>query len=110
MERKDLEESLPRLAHIGDLCSNLKVILAIDAEYTYVNPAINLLAISLMSAFNNDLPVIWNTYQGYLKNSKYWLSHDLEMTQRLKVSFGTKIVRGAYLEREKEYSLINKLP
>lgn len=44
------------------------------------------------------------------KRAKYWLEHDLEMMEHLGVSFGAKIVRGAYLEREREYALANNLP
>lgn len=43
--------------------------LAVDAEFTFTNPAINLLTLAMMKVFNPPAmpPVIWNTYQGYLK-------------------------------------------
>lgn len=43
------------------------VVLAVDAEYTYTNPAINLLTLAMMKIFNTPTPIVWNTYQGYLK-------------------------------------------
>lgn len=49
------------------------VVLAVDAEYTYTNPAINLLTLAMMKLFNTPTPIVWNTYQGYLKVRPYLL-------------------------------------
>lgn len=38
-----------------------------DAEYTYVNPALSLVTMAMMKKFNKDSAWIWNTYQCYLK-------------------------------------------
>lgn len=39
----------------------------VDAEYTYMNPALTLVTMALMKKFNKDGAWIWNTYQCYLK-------------------------------------------
>lgn len=39
----------------------------VDAEYTYMNPALTLITMALMKKFNKDGAWIWNTYQCYLK-------------------------------------------
>ena len=41
--------------------------LLVDAEYVSLNPGISLLAIALMLTTNQHQPVVWNTYQCYLK-------------------------------------------
>lgn len=52
---------------LGEESKRKNVILAVDAEYTYTNNAISLVTLALKVTFNDGLPIIWNTYQGYLK-------------------------------------------
>lgn len=44
-----------------------KVRVLVDAEYTYMNPALTLVTMAMMKKFNKDGAWIWNTYQCYLK-------------------------------------------
>lgn len=44
-----------------------KVRVLVDAEYTYMNPALSLVTMAMMKKFNKDGTWIWNTYQCYLK-------------------------------------------
>lgn len=44
-----------------------KVRVLVDAEYTYINPALSLVTMAMMKKFNKDGAWIWNTYQCYLK-------------------------------------------
>ena len=44
-----------------------KVRILVDAEYTYMNPALSLVTMAMMKKFNKDGAWIWNTYQCYLK-------------------------------------------
>lgn len=39
----------------------------VDAEYTYLNPCLNLLALAMMLHCNGSEPLVTNTYQNYLK-------------------------------------------
>ncbi|KAK8404912.1 hypothetical protein O3P69_001486 [Scylla paramamosain] len=103
---------LPRLHQLGAACRDDGVVLAVDAEWTYTNPAINLMTLALMHIFNRGeageivRPVIWNTYQGYLKAAVENLQEDLAVASLLgsDVSFGAKLVRGAYMERERAWA------
>ena len=44
-----------------------KIRLLVDGEYTYMNPGISAVALSMMAAFNRKNAVVCNTYQCYLK-------------------------------------------
>lgn len=46
-----------------------KVRVLVDAEYTYMNPALSAVTMAMMKKFNRDSAWIWNTYQCYLKVS-----------------------------------------
>jgi hypothetical protein len=41
----------------------------VDAEYSYVNPGCSLVALAMMAVFNQNRPVVANTYQCYFKVS-----------------------------------------
>ncbi|XP_071526703.1 hydroxyproline dehydrogenase-like isoform X2 [Panulirus ornatus] len=99
----DFIDCFQRLYKLGKRCVEQGVVLAVDAEYTYTNPAINLVTLAMMKVFNTPTPIIWNTYQGYLKAGRENLEHDLAVVRALGsgVGFGAKLVRGAYLEKER---------
>lgn len=46
-------------------------------------------------------PIIYNTYQCYLKDAHDRLVTDFERSERFDYHFGAKLVRGAYLESER---------
>lgn len=54
---------------LGLQASVNKVRVLVDAEYTYMNPALSLVTMAMMKKFNKDGAWIWNTYQCYLKAS-----------------------------------------
>lgn len=108
---------LPRLHQLGAACRAEGVVLAVDAEWTYTNPAIDLLSLALMYVFNRrgaagekgggeGDPIIWITYQGYLKAGVENLKEGLAVASALgsEVSFGVKLVRGAYMDRERNWA------
>uniref|UniRef100_A0A8C0HD31 Proline dehydrogenase n=1 Tax=Chelonoidis abingdonii TaxID=106734 RepID=A0A8C0HD31_CHEAB len=73
----------------------------VDAEYTYVNPALTLVTLALMGRWNRAKPWVWNTYQCYLQDCLARLGADVALAERRGFCFGVKLVRGAYLEQER---------
>ena len=69
-------------------------------------PAIDSLVLELQRKFNDksktDRPVIFNTYQCYLKDAAERAQVDLERSERFNFHFAAKIVRGAYLHHERD--------
>lgn len=66
-ENIELEMGLERLKSVGAFASGLQLRLLVDGEFTYLNQAISIAALSMAGAFNQTRPVVWNTYQCYLK-------------------------------------------
>ncbi|CAM9137368.1 unnamed protein product, partial [Lampetra fluviatilis] len=100
-ENLHLEAALQRLARVGQRASALGVRVLVDAETTYLNPALSLVALAMMSLYNQHGALVWNTYQCYLKDVELSLHESLSVCAHLGVAFGAKVVRGAYLESER---------
>lgn len=114
--RVDLDTAQLVMTQVYDLCNyakEKKVKIMIDAEQTYFQPAIDDVALGLAQKFNISIdrkstadelkgPMIYNTYQMYLKNSYNRLISDVERAQHKGYTFGVKIVRGAYMVSERE--------
>jgi proline dehydrogenase len=88
--------------------------LLMDAEQVRFQPAIDNLVLELQQTYNavdsSDRPLIYNTYQCYLKDSLDRLRLDVERSKRFGYHFGAKLVRGAYLEQERQLALENGEP
>uniref|UniRef100_A0A670ZEZ8 Proline dehydrogenase n=1 Tax=Pseudonaja textilis TaxID=8673 RepID=A0A670ZEZ8_PSETE len=101
-ENQHFQKSLRRLNSVAEYAVEKGVRVLVDAEYTYINPALTLVTIAMMATWNTQKPWIWNTYQAYLKDTVERLKQDVALAERLGVSFGIKLVRGAYLNKERK--------
>uniref|UniRef100_UPI00398EDED1 hydroxyproline dehydrogenase n=1 Tax=Pristiophorus japonicus TaxID=55135 RepID=UPI00398EDED1 len=101
-EAEHFRASLRRLNTVGQYAKDNGVRVLVDAEYTYLNPAITLVTVAMMMRFNQTEPSIWNTYQCYLKDAYSLLSADISRASSLGYCFGVKLVRGAYMDKERQ--------
>lgn len=72
----------------------------VDAEESWIQPALDTMVMDMMKLYNTEAPVLYNTYQMYLKSSRDRLiSHHAEL-KKAGLVLGAKIVRGAYMDKE----------
>ncbi|KAI9354568.1 FAD-linked oxidoreductase-like protein [Zopfochytrium polystomum] len=95
----ELNRVIAAAAHAG-------VRVMVDAEQTYFQPAIDDVT-KILSATHNigsprAMPVVFGTYQLYLRDALSRLQTDADGFRRARIPFGVKIVRGAYMESERE--------
>lgn len=74
----------------------------IDAEETWIQPAIDLLAEEMMSWLNKEKPMIFNTVQMYRQDRLDYIHRLHQKAENEGFYIGLKIVRGAYMEKERE--------
>ncbi len=107
-EEVSKERLTDRLKEIGALAAKLKVRLFMDAEETWMQDAIDTLVREMMREFNRESPIIYATYQLYLKDGLQRMKDEFALSQREGFILGAKIVRGAYMNKERNYAELHK--
>ncbi|MBP9187695.1 MAG: proline dehydrogenase family protein, partial [Bacteroidia bacterium] len=74
----------------------------IDAEETWIQTAIDDLAHEMMLAFNKQKCIVYNTLQLYRHDRLAFLKTSLADANKHGYFLGVKLVRGAYMEKERE--------
>ena len=88
-----------------ETAKNKAVKVLIDAEESWLQPAINILVEEMMQRFNKEEAIVFTTVQLYLKNRIHYLEELTEKASKHGFKIGVKIVRGAYMEKEAAYAL-----
>lgn len=99
-----------RLEEIAGVAEERGVMLLVDAEQTYMQGAIDHLALNAMARHNRARSVVFNTYQCYLKDSESRVARDAERAEREGFVFAAKLVRGAYMVQERALALKHARP
>ena len=90
-----------RINHICKTAYDADVPVMIDAEESWIQKAADELAFEMMRLYNLDKAIVYNTYQFYLKDKLAVLEADLVRAEQGGFILGAKLVRGAYLEKER---------
>jgi proline dehydrogenase len=90
-----------RVLAICDRAHKNNVPVMIDAEESWIQDTIDLLALTMMTQFNKQKPIVYNTYQMYRHDKLASFLNDHAIAQSEGFILGAKIVRGAYMEKER---------
>ncbi|XP_077016528.1 proline dehydrogenase 1, mitochondrial isoform X2 [Tamandua tetradactyla] len=100
-EEGQMARVLQRLDVLAERAKEVGVRLMVDAEQTYFQPAISRLTLGVQRRFNGEQPLVFNTFQCYLRDAYDSVSLDMELARREGWCFGAKLVRGAYMDQER---------
>ena len=98
---------------VGQICAaaaECNCRLFIDAEESWLQPAIDQLAIDEMRRHNGSRAVVFNTVQLYRRDRLAYLEGLTEVATREGWHVGVKLVRGAYMEKERERAAARGYP
>lgn len=91
-----------RVNEICEFAHSLGQPVFIDAEETWLQDAIDRLATEMMEKYNVGSPIVYNTLQLYRTDRIQFLRDSRRTAEGKGYFLGLKLVRGAYLEKERE--------
>lgn len=109
-EQKEFERIEHRVDRICKAAHDTDSPIFIDAEESWIQKAIDDLADKMMGLYNIEKPIVYNTFQMYCKDKLAYLKQSFEKAGQNKYYLGAKLVRGAYMEKERERALEKNYP
>ena len=101
-EQQQLNEGKERFMKLCRQAYHRQVRLLVDAEETWMQETIDDWTHEAMALYNQERAVVFRTFQMYLKKSLPNLKKSLHFAIRKNCIVGVKLVRGAYMEKERE--------
>jgi len=93
---------LKRIDSICYAASINGVSIMIDAEESWIQDTIDHIANLMMKRYNKERVVVYNTFQMYRHDRLKFLIKSFDKAQAEDYLLGAKLVRGAYMEKERE--------
>lgn len=101
-EKQEFSRVLSRVEEICSYAHKNGVPILIDAEHSWIQDAVDRMVESMMATFNKETCIIYNTFQMYRHDRLNYLKESIEKAKREGYKVGAKVVRGAYMEIERE--------
>lgn len=97
-----LDRGYARVLALCQLAADRNVRIFVDAEESWIQDTIDAWAMDMMRRFNRQTAIVYNTYQHYRHASLGNLKRDIQKAEAEGFFFGAKLVRGAYMEKERK--------
>lgn len=91
-----------RMMQICEAAANNKIGVLVDAEESWIQDPVDALTILMMDTFNKERVVVYNTIQLYRHDRLKFLQQSYDAAVERNFILGAKIVRGAYMEKERK--------
>jgi proline dehydrogenase len=101
-ESEEYERAKNRIDKICSKAYELGVPIFIDAEESWIQNPIDAIALEMMRKYNKEKAIIYNTAQMYRWDRIAYLKELKAIADNEQFFIGIKIVRGAYIEKERE--------
>jgi len=101
-EAAEWERSKTRVNEICAYAASISQPIFIDAEESWIQNAIDIIAEEMMEKYNREQPLIYNTIQLYRFDRLDFLKESHRKAKENGYFLAVKLVRGAYMEKERE--------
>ncbi len=100
-EKAEWNRVMARMERIATAAANSHVGVLVDAEETWIQDPVDALTMCMMEKYNRSKVVLFNTIQLYRHDRLDFLMNSFEEAQQKGFVLGAKLVRGAYMEKER---------
>ncbi|MBL7911454.1 MAG: proline dehydrogenase family protein [Bacteroidia bacterium] len=101
-EKQEWQRVKDRVSAICSSAFQANQAIFIDAEESWIQPAIDDLANENMALYNKNKAIVYNTYQFYRHDRLSYLTESIKTGKTNGYHIGAKLVRGAYMEKERK--------
>jgi proline dehydrogenase len=100
-EKAEWKRVHERMLRICRAAAEKKVGVLVDAEESWIQDPVDVLTVLMMEQFNKEKTIVYNTIQLYRHDRLQFLRDSLEAAEMRNFVLGAKLVRGAYMEKER---------
>jgi proline dehydrogenase len=104
-EQNEWKRVVDRLMLIGKTAFEKEVSVLVDAEESWIQEPVDAITLMMMQSYNQKRAIIYNTYQLYRHDRLSFLKVNFQLSQKNNFILGAKIVRGAYMEKERKRAI-----
>lgn len=100
-EKQEWERVVKRLDAICQSAAQHGIMVLVDAEESWIQQPVDDLTDMMMERYNKNQVVVFNTFQMYRHDRLVFLQQSYATAQKGGYLLGAKLVRGAYMEKER---------
>lgn len=100
-EKQEWQRVEQRILRICEAAAQSETGVLVDAEETWIQDPVDALTMQMMERFNKQKAVVLNTIQLYRHDRLQFLKDSFSQAQQKNYILGAKLVRGAYMEKER---------
>ena len=109
-EKEEWQRVVNRFSTICETAGRKNVGVLVDAEETWIQDPVDAITILMMDTHNKERAVVFNTLQLYRHDRLAFMKESHKAAVERNFILGTKLVRGAYMEKERKRALDNGYP
>ncbi|HRI21743.1 MAG TPA: proline dehydrogenase family protein, partial [Panacibacter sp.] len=103
-EIEERDRVYDRMFRICETAAEKGIGVLVDAEESWIQDPVDRLVIDMMSIFNKEKPIVYNTIQLYRHDRLQFLKMSHRIAKQKQFKMAVKLVRGAYMEKERKYA------
>ncbi|MBU3675926.1 MAG: proline dehydrogenase, partial [Chitinophagaceae bacterium] len=101
-EEAEFERVKERVDRICAMASQFNKMILIDAEESWIQDPVDAITDAMMARYNRGKTIVFNTFQLYRHDRLAFMKQSHEKALSEGYILGAKLVRGAYMEKERE--------